>query len=241
MSSIEDYQESTEYRLWGVDDIVYGPVDESTFREWIRDERVAALSWVFLEASQEWRRAVEAPALKPLFPDIGHAADNSAPSNGPAAIKPGALRRVKILSALSDNALERLIRHLDVVPAAQFSEVVRKGETGDALYMVLEGELRVRLMIGGKETALMALGPGDVFGEISVFDQGPRSADVVANTDSVLVRLSEAAVRNLLVKAPELIAPILFSLGKTLAARIRADNKRLQDSVVMARAASGLY
>jgi hypothetical protein len=240
MASIDNGQVSPEYRLWGVDDVVYGPVDESTFKEWIKDERVTASSWVFVEAIQEWRRAAEAPDLKPLFPGNGPS-ETDIRSTAHPKVKPGALRRVKILGALSDSALERLLRHVEVISVPQFSEVVRKGEPGDALYMVLEGELRVRLIIGGKETVLSTLGTGDVFGEISVFDQGPRSADVITNADSVLIKLSESAMRNLLVKAPELVAPVLFSLGKTLAARIRADNKRMQDSIALARAASGQY
>jgi CRP-like cAMP-binding protein len=44
--------------------------------------------------------------------------------------------------------------------------------------MILQGELRVRVMIGQKETILTTLGPGDFFGDISLFDHGPRSADV---------------------------------------------------------------
>ena len=109
--------------------------------------------------------------------------------------------------------------------------------TRDGMYLVLDGELRVRLMINGKETILAALGPGECFGEIALFDQGPRSADVIANKESILLKISSEAFDKLRRDAPELSAPILFSIGKTLAARIRADNKRIKDSVSFARAA----
>jgi CRP-like cAMP-binding protein len=82
------------------------------------------------------------------------------------------------------------------------------------------------------------LGPGECFGEIALFDQGPRSADVVANKDSILLKISSEAFDKLRREAPELSAPILFAISKTLAARIRADNKRIKDSVTFARAAS---
>jgi len=236
---MENNQAPAAYRIWGVDDVVYGPVDPQTLREWIRDERVASGSWVFSESTQQWQKAGSVPGFQSLFPDNDPGDTRSFYPTPPPQIKPGTLRRVKILADLSDAALERLLRHVEIVKVDQFREVVRKGDMGDALFMVLEGELRVRLMIGGKETILSVLAMGDVFGEVSVFDHGPRSADVVANTASTLLKISETGFRTLLVKAPELAAPILFSMGKTLAARIRADNRRLQDSIALTRAAAG--
>ena len=105
------------------------------------------------------------------------------------------------------------------------------------MYLVLEGELRVRLMINGKETILATLGPGECFGEIALFGQGPRSADVLANRESVLPKISSEAFDKLRYEAADLAAPILFSISRTLAARVRADHKRIKDSVSFARAA----
>jgi CRP-like cAMP-binding protein len=93
------------------------------------------------------------------------------------------------------------------------------------------------MMIGGKESILVTLGPGEFFGEISLFDRGPRSADVIANTDSMLLKISAKKFERLITQAPDLAAPFLFAMGKTLTARIRADNKRYRDSVNFARAA----
>ncbi|HYV30079.1 MAG TPA: cyclic nucleotide-binding domain-containing protein, partial [Candidatus Binatia bacterium] len=119
----------------------------------------------------------------------------------------------------------------------QWTEIVGQGQHGDAMYLVLEGELRVRLMIGGKETILVTLSAGEFFGEISLFDHGPRSADVVANTDSLLLKIPASKFEKLLTQAPDLAAPFLFAMAKTLTARIRADNKRYRDSIHLARAA----
>ena len=101
---------------------------------------------------------------------------------------------------------------------------------------VLEGELRVRQMIGGKETVLVTLLAGEFFGDISLFDHGPRSADVVANNNSVLLKVSAANLQRMVQDAPELATPFLIAICKTLTARIRADNKRLRDSINVARA-----
>jgi CRP-like cAMP-binding protein len=105
------------------------------------------------------------------------------------------------------------------------------------MYLVLEGELRVRMMVAGKETILVTLSAGEFFGEISLFDHGPRSADVVANQDSLLLKITATAFEKLRSEAPDLAAPFLYAIAKTLTARIRADNKRYRDSIAFARSA----
>jgi CRP-like cAMP-binding protein len=158
----------------------------------------------------------------------------AATANG--AIPPEALRRVKILAEMSDEDLTRFLSFMEVQTARQWTPIVRQGERGDSMFLVLDGEVRVRLLIDNKETTLVTLGPGDFFGEVSLFDQGPRSADVIANSDAVLLKICHKAFANLSQTAPELAAPVLIGIGKTLTARIRADNKRLRDTLVLARA-----
>ncbi len=149
---------------------------------------------------------------------------------------PGMLRRVKALAELNDEQLTRFAGFMEGLTAGHGTPIVKQGEPDDGMYLVLDGELRVRLMIGGKETILATLGVGECFGEMAIFDQGARSADVLANHDSILLKISPEAFDRLRRDAPELAAPVLFAISKTLAARIRADNKRIKDSINMARA-----
>ena len=141
------------------------------------------------------------------------------------------LRRVKILACFSEEQIQRFSHFVEIQEIPQWSVIVKQGDPGDAMYLVLQGELRVRLMLDGKETILATLGSGDFFGDISLFDEGPRSADVVANADSFVARMSVSAFDRLSNEAPELAAPFLRAIGRTLTARIRADNKRLGNSV----------
>jgi hypothetical protein len=229
------------FRIWAVDNVVYGPVELPTLVSWVKDERVTADTWVFSEKDAGWHQAARVAELRMFFHPKTAAAPvpEAAPAAGTAApgIRPGMLRRVKILAEYGDDQLQRFVGFMEVQPVRQFAEIVKQGQHGDAMYLVLEGELRVRMMIQGKETVLVTLGPGEFFGEISLFDQGPRSADVVANKDSVLLRISAEAFQKLQTAAPDLAAPFLSGICKTLTARIRADNKRYRDSVTFARAA----
>jgi CRP-like cAMP-binding protein len=229
------------FSIWAADNAVYGPVELPTLINWVKDERVLADTWVFDAQNDRWRRASKLPELQLFF------RKKSATAAGPAdpelslansPITPGMLRRVKALAELSDDQLARFACFMEPQSVRQWSLIVKQGDPDDGMYLVLDGELRVRLMIGGKETILATLGPGDCFGEIALFDQGPRSADVIANKDSILLKITTEAFDKLRREAPELSAPILFSISKTLAARIRADNKRIKDSVSFARAAS---
>ena len=228
------------FKIWAVDNQVYGPVELPALIGWVKEERVTADTWIFTERDDVWLKAAKVPELQMFFRKK-HASEaapaSAAPGTPKPVIKPGSLRRVKIFADMGDEQLERFIQFMEVMPVRQWSELVKQGEIGDAMYLVLEGELRVRMMIGGKETALVTLSPGEFFGEISLFDHGPRSADVVANNDSVLLKISAASFEKLLAEAPELAAPFLFAMSKTLTARIRADNKRYRDSVQFARAA----
>src|SRR5207247_6704140 len=146
-------------------------------------------------------------------------------------IDPRALRRVRILASLTDDQLERFAAFMEVERVPQWSVIVKQGERGDTMYLILEGELRVRINVAGKETILATLTIGEFFGDISLFNQGPRSADVVANTDSTLVKISSSSIEQLAKEAPEIATRFLLAVGKTLTARIRADNKRYGDSV----------
>src|SRR5439155_9362902 len=125
-------------------------------------------------------------------------------------LNPRALRRVRILAGLSDLQLERFVQFMELHPVRQWTEIVKQGSPGDAMYLVLEGEVRVRTMIAGKERILVTLAPGEFFGEVALFDYGPRSADVVANQDSLLLKISAAALQRLISESPDLAAPVMY-------------------------------
>ncbi|MSU57391.1 MAG: cyclic nucleotide-binding domain-containing protein [Pedosphaera sp.] len=212
--------------IWGVDQIPYGPVELPVLVAWIQDERVLADTWIFAQRAAIWKRAADIPELQMFF------RRKSSPSDGsPSDLRAGVLRRVKILADLTDAQLERFSSSMEQEQIPQWTQVVKQGDPGDTMFLILEGELRVRLATGGKETILATLGPGDFFGDLSLFDHGPRSADVIANVDSTVLKISSAGFEKLAKDSPEVASPFLLSTIKTLAARIRADNKRLRDSV----------
>jgi CRP-like cAMP-binding protein len=229
------------FKILGSDDVIYGPVELPQLVNWVQEDRVQGDTWVYRSNEDGWRKAADVSELKMFFRDQKPRAvagyDTELQNRAPG-LKPGTLRRIKVFAGLSDEQLARFIEYVEVKQAKQFSEVVRQGEPGDSFFMILQGEVRVRMMIQGKESVLAVLSVGDFFGEVSLFDHGPRSADVVANEDSVLIRMGAGPLEKMVQEAPAVAAPFLFAMGKTLTTRIRADNKRFSESVVYTRLAN---
>jgi len=220
------------YFIWGVDDTPYGPVELPTLIDWIKDERVISETWVFSRNAAKWLQASEIPELRSYFgvklvapAPVAETAPLEKPTQ--KGFKPGMLRRIKILADLNDAQLAQLAEYLEVQQVSQWTVLFNQGDASDAMYLLMSGELRARTMVGGKETILSTFSPGDFFGDMALFDHGPRSADVLANVDSTLFKLSASSFDRLTREMPALATPFLQATARTLAARIRADNKRL--------------
>lgn len=223
---------SPQFYLWGTDEKAYGPVDLPQLMAWAQEERILSGSWLYDCQRGAWRLAASMPELAPCF------SENTAVLPGQSVLKAGALRRIKTFAELSDAQIQQFIACMQLVQVKQWEVVVKAGDTGDSMYLILQGELRVRLMVQGRESLLATLQTGEFFGEVSLFDTGPRSADVVANQDSLLLKIRADAFRELLARQPELAGPFLLAAGKTMTARLRTSNKRYHDSLLFARAST---
>ncbi len=224
------------YSVWGADNVAYGPVELPTLVNWVRDDRVTPDTWVFFQPDGAWQKAADRAELKLLFArKAGAGVPGTAGTRMPTA---GALQRIKVLAGLDARQLESFLKYMEVVECKQFSHVVRKGEHGDAMYLVLEGELRALTLVDGKESTLSTLLTGDFFGEISLLDQGPRSADVVANRDSKLLKISASAFERLVREAPALALPFLHAVSRSVVGRMRVLTKRYEDSIHWSRTAA---
>ena len=105
-----------------------------------------------------------------------------------------------------------------------------QGDPGDAIFALNEGLLEVSVFSAeGRKLTLSTLGPGDVFGEIALLDQGPRTASVTARTDSRLSRVRRQALLDQIAARPELAADLLAFVGR----RLRRIAEDMQDAVLL--------
>jgi hypothetical protein len=225
------------YYVWGVDRNAYGPVELPSLVDWVRDGRVFGETWVWSEEGGLWTKAMQLTELKPLFAKRSGVSESEAKRG--VQVTPGLLRRVKVLADLDDRALESMLRYMEPQEVPAFTVVVREGEVPEAMYFVLEGELRAYGMLDGKESTLATFGVGETFGELGLLDHGPRSANVASNRSSLLLKLSAASFEQIVREAPGLASPLGLALARMLAARLRAVDKRYQDAVRFSRMAGG--
>jgi cAMP-dependent protein kinase regulator len=109
--------------------------------------------------------------------------------------------------------------------------IVRKGEPGKSLYLIVEGHVTASVTVGGKKETLAEIGEGDFFGELALFTRMPRSADVYADLPTVTLVLDFDTLELMARELPELSSVILIRMGKVLALRILEDNKRYQKRI----------
>ncbi|MBP2313951.1 mechanosensitive ion channel family protein [Azospirillum soli] len=123
------------------------------------------------------------------------------------------LSKVDLFAAFREDEVVELAAgmHVRHVPAGE--AVVRQDELGTSLFLVAEGALDVRGAFGGRTILLDHMGPGDVFGEMSLLTGQPRSASVIANTDAVVYELDKEALDPVLRRRPELAARLADLMG----------------------------
>ena len=109
--------------------------------------------------------------------------------------------------------------------------IIKQGDPADALFFVLAGGVRVRLIVGLQDKTLARIPAGEFFGEMAMFTQSARSADVLAEEGTRLLRFSAESFRLLIAEKPEAAARMLFAIARTMANRISEDNRRLKTQV----------
>ncbi|MEB3177554.1 MAG: Crp/Fnr family transcriptional regulator [Nostocaceae cyanobacterium] len=129
------------------------------------------------------------------------------------------VRKVPIFQELRDDFIVRLASVMDEVTFTKDSSIFTEGQEGRALYIVVEG--RVRVHNGGRELAQLA--KGDCFGEMSVFDAEPRSASVTTLTPCECLVLTQEQLYDAIEETPEIAVNII----KLLSRRIRELNQKL--------------
>lgn len=123
-----------------------------------------------------------------------------------------------LVARLGDDGLARLLPHLDEEAHAPGAVVVREGDTGRDLYLVVRGEARV----SRKGLDVGALGPGAHFGELALVTGAPRAASVVAATALTLGRLRPERFESLVREDPALAVALLRGVVDTLGAELTA-------------------
>lgn len=122
------------------------------------------------------------------------------------------LASVPLFSALSRKELQRLARASDEVTVKAGHQLVRQGDIGREMFVLIAGEATARR--NGRKVA--TLGPGAAFGELSLLDRGPRTATVTADTECTLLVMAAREFSGVLDDIPGIAHKLLGALASRI-------------------------
>jgi CRP-like cAMP-binding protein len=146
----------------------------------------------------------------------------------PAKNEEEAVKKAPLFTALDDASAASLRASMTAVKLSRSQVLFKEGDAGDRLFVVVDGKLKLGTTSNdGRENLLSILGPGDMFGELSLFDPGPRTATATAVVDSKLLALAHDQVIGWVKEHPQVSLQLLGRLAQ----RLRKANDVLSDLV----------
>ena len=138
------------------------------------------------------------------------------------------LARAGMFQGVDPRAVSALTADLHPVDFRSGHTVFVEGEPGDRLYIVISGKVKIgRRAPDGRENLLTVMGPSDMFGELSIFDPGPRTSSATSITEVRAVPMDRETVRAWIADRPEIAEKLL----RVLARRLRRTNHDLADLI----------
>ncbi|TCI96839.1 Crp/Fnr family transcriptional regulator [Aeromicrobium sp. IC_218] len=138
------------------------------------------------------------------------------------------LRQAPLFAGLDEDASNSLVTSMPETAIRRGEALFNEGDEGSDLFVVTSGKVKLgRTSPDGRENLLAILGPGQMFGELSLFDPGPRSATATAVTDTTVRSLGHESLLPILTEHPDVARALLHQL----AARLRRTNEVVGDLV----------
>jgi CRP-like cAMP-binding protein len=216
------------FKVLSSDNLIYGPIDLATLVQWVRERRVQRESWVHLETENNWVAAGSINALQPEFDALAEVPKPAPSAAASPAITLEELRGFERFAPYSNEDLTLLLTFSELVAAEKGDLIIKKGDLSNSMFLVLSGQVRARLRVGGHDTSLGTMEPGELFGEVAMLSQTARSADVVAEAPTRLLRLTSERFQEMMSDHSRLAARMLYNMSRLLATRMSQRNDQLQ-------------
>lgn len=129
---------------------------------------------------------------------------------------------IPLLDDLDGEEKQQLFLAAEQIASGPGDVLLSKGDGGSAMYLILEGAVEVSSNKRGQRRVLTTLGAGQLFGEAAFLMQTPRSADVTAVADTLLLSISNQAFDELSETSPSVALKVLRNLSRTLCLRLYA-------------------
>jgi diguanylate cyclase (GGDEF)-like protein len=137
----------------------------------------------------------------------------------------GRQAEIPLFEGLTGEEIARLVSAGRVRSLREGERVLRAGDVGQELYVVLSGSVRAEAHVGGARQVLAQFERGQLFGELAFLSNGARTADVLACEDVRVLDVSRAFLEQLQVEMPGIAARLLFNLCLVLGERLQSTTR----------------
>jgi len=146
------------------------------------------------------------------------------------------LAQVTLFQGLSPAQLKKVASICEAETVDAGSVIFREGEPGQSMYLLVSGKVRISRRVPGMgEEALAILDAGQYFGEMGVVEESVRSADAYAHETATLWRIDRRQFDQLLFTDKDLAYAVLWTLVRTLSARLRETNEKMKAFFAMSQ------
>jgi CRP/FNR family cyclic AMP-dependent transcriptional regulator len=151
------------------------------------------------------------------------------------------LREVRLFKDIAEPELKILGQSLQERPLRRGQIICREGDPGEEMFVVRAGSILIsKAVTGNVEQVLARIGPGDFFGEMSLFDRSPRSATVQTDSDVTLLALDREGLRRMTELNPKAAAAFFHALVLIFIERLRASGDLVAEVTRWGLEATGL-
>lgn len=163
-----------------------------------------------------------APAVDPTTEELSQRVGLTTPTT----LRPNQLRRCPLFAEMSDSHILQFADLMEQFSLKPFEPIVKFGTKTNSLFILLDGEAHISMPLAGKQEMLKIISTGDFVGEMAMWDDGVRSASVIATQKCTVLRLAKHDLLTIVREKPDIAAPFLLAMNRILCQRIRENNER---------------
>jgi CRP-like cAMP-binding protein/predicted GNAT family N-acyltransferase len=141
-------------------------------------------------------------------------------------------RTAALLNGFSPDQIQKLLMAGTVLQCRAGDELLREGEAGHEMFLIIEGTARITAAKAGAEESLIGLlAAGETFGELALVSRAMRSASIRAQTDMQVLVISQEFLQSAMRAMPDVAIKLLYNLAAVLGDKLRATTERMLDAL----------
>lgn len=138
------------------------------------------------------------------------------------------LKGCPLFYELYDEEINKIIKKSRVSTYKKNQYIIKEGESGKDLYIIILGNATIRKSINDKEVKLIELNRGDLFGEMVIINELERTASVCAETECDILIISYNEIYSLFKSQTKLFSLLILNLARLLTKRLKETNQKLE-------------